>query len=162
MKIATIFSSHTSPRRKAGPDLGSSCLMELSENIRANFCSRATAAAQFSQWSCRHLPADHHTLLNKATSWFRDVCGPPAVKGRLDSQSGPNVTTQALGSPRTLPACPRLPKPFASLIAGVARMATPALGHQLGVAETMSVGLPVLTPTPNTDRKSLPVSVKPV
>ena len=77
MKIATIFSSHTSPRRKAGPDLGSSCLMELSENIRANFCSKATAAAQFSQWSCRHLPADHHTLLNKATALVTRRLWPP-------------------------------------------------------------------------------------
>src|SRR5881296_1071424 len=48
-----------------------------------------TAAPQFSQWSCRHLPADHHTLLNKATAWFRELCGRPGNKGRFDSQSGP-------------------------------------------------------------------------
>src|SRR5438093_9959676 len=98
MKIATIFSSHTSPRRKAGPDLGSSCLMELSENIRANFCSRATAAAQFSQWSCRHVPADHHTLLNKETAWFRELCGPRAIRAVSTRKAVLDVTTQALGT----------------------------------------------------------------
>ena len=113
-------------------------------------------------------------LLSRVKASFCDIVG-RSIKGPFDREAVPDIATQALEKPpedrlkargRWSPSymqqslAGRIPAEI--LMAGVAAMATPALGHQLGVAETVSVGFPLLTASPITDRKLPLVCVKPV
>ena len=66
MSIATASSSPTSRPRRAAPDWASSCRTASFASIKVSFCSRARAAAPYSQWCFRRSPVDligHRTRL---------------------------------------------------------------------------------------------------